>query len=202
MDLIDLLTEGNSTMVGLLVFLAAGTLAFGIMAALRVQGSVKRRAANIGRVDGFQQAGGGSRSLRQSSLKAAQRVVEYTAKHYSSGNVEETKVLRRRMIQAGIYDPRAVAYFFLARAGLAVGLAVLAFMFVPSESGSAAFWLWTGFAGILGYTSTGALRRANTNTSPAFRTSWTCWWFALTRASAWKRRSSALVANSRCPIHR
>src|SRR5512143_555018 len=126
MDLIDLLTEGNSTMVGLLVFLAAGTLAFCIMAAVRVQGSVKRRAANIGRVDGIEQIDGGSRSLRQSSLKVAQRVIEYTTKHYSSGNTEETKVLRRRMIQAGIYDPRAVAFFFLGRAALAVGLAVLA----------------------------------------------------------------------------
>ena len=151
MDLIDLLTEGNSTMVGLLVFLAAGTLAFCIMAAVRVQGSVKRRAANIGRVDGIEQIDGGSRSLRQSSLKAAQRVIEYTTKHYSSGNTEETKVLRRRMIQAGIYDPRAVAYFFLGRAALAVGLAVLVFMFVPVESGTASFWLWTGFAGIIGY---------------------------------------------------
>ena len=55
------------------------------------------------------------------ACKAAQRVIEYTTKHYSSGNTEETKVLRRRMIQAGIYDPRAVAYFFLGRTALAVG---------------------------------------------------------------------------------
>ena len=37
------------------------------------------------------------------------------------------KVLRRRLIQAGIYDPRAVGYFFLARTALAVGLAVATF---------------------------------------------------------------------------
>src|SRR5688572_27542357 len=104
----DMLGDGNPTMVGLLVFLAAGTLAFCVMALVRVQGSVKRRAAGIGRLGDDE--GGNSRSLRYSSLKAAQRVIEYTAKHYSTDNSDEMKVLRRRMIQAGIYEPRAVAY--------------------------------------------------------------------------------------------
>jgi tight adherence protein C len=145
-----LLNDGNTTLVGVLVFLAAGTLAFCVMAVMRVQGSVKRRAANIGRVGDFDNSGG-SRSLRHSSVKAAQRVIEYTTKHYAAGNTEETKVLRRRMIQAGIYDSRAVAYFFLGRTALAVGLATLMFLFVPAEYGGPAFWLWTGFGGIIGY---------------------------------------------------
>ena len=145
-----LLNDGNTTLVGVLVFLAAGTLAFCIMAVVRVQGSVKRRAANIGRVGDIEGAGG-NRSLRHSSLKVAQRLIEYTAEHYSSGNTEETKVLRRRMIQAGLYDPRAVAYFFLGRTALAIGLATAMFLFVPVEYGGAAFWLWTGFGGIVGY---------------------------------------------------
>ena len=55
------------------------------------------------------------------------------------------------MIQAGIYDPRAVAYFFLGRTALAVGLATLMFLFVPAEHGGPAFWLWTGLGGIIGY---------------------------------------------------
>jgi tight adherence protein C len=145
-----LLSDGNGTMVGVLVFLAAGTLAFSIMAVIRVQGSVKRRAANIGRVDAVDRPGG-ARSLRHSSLKAAQRVVEYTAKHYSSGATEETKVLRRRMIQAGIYDSRAVAYFFMCRTALAIGIAVMVFFFVPVGHDGPAFWLWTGCGGIAGY---------------------------------------------------
>ena len=145
-----LLNGGNSTMVGVLAFLAAATLTFSIMVVMRVQGSVKRRAANIGRVDDIGRSVS-KRSLRHSSLQAAQRVVEYTTKHYSSGASEETKVLRRRMIQAGIYDPRAVAYFFLGRTALAVGIATLMFFFVPAEHGGPAFWLWTGFGGIIGY---------------------------------------------------
>jgi tight adherence protein C len=144
------LAEGNTAMVGLLVFLAATTLAFSVMAVVRVQGSVKRRAANIGRV-GEMGAPGGSRSLRHSSLKAAQRVIDYTTKHYNSGATEETKVLRRRMMQAGIYDPHAVAYFFLGRTVLAVVLATLAFFLLPVEQGSVQFWLFTGLGGIVGY---------------------------------------------------
>ena len=151
MSTLDILLHGgNSTMVGVLAFLAAATLTFSIMVVMRVQGSVKRRAANIGRVDDIGRSSG-KRSLRHSSLKAAQRVLEYTTKHYASGATEETKVLRRRMIQAGIYDTRAVAYFFLGRAALAVGIAFLMFLFVPAEQGGPAFWLWIGFGGIIGY---------------------------------------------------
>src|SRR5581483_12153262 len=113
--------------------LAAGTLAFSVMAVVRVQGSVKRRAANIGGAGALDRAPGGARSLRHASLKAAQKVIEYTTKHYSSGNTEETKVLRRRMIQAGIYDPRAVGFFFLGRALLAVCLAAALYVFLPFE---------------------------------------------------------------------
>src|SRR4051794_4340164 len=145
-----LLNDGNATLVGVLVFLAAATFTFCVMAVVRVQGSVKRRAANIGRV-GDLDGPGGNRSLRYSSMKAAARVIDYTTKHYSSGNNDETKVLRRRMIQAGIYDHRAVAYFFLGRAALAIGLATLMFFFVPAEHGGPAFWLWIGFGGIIGY---------------------------------------------------
>ena len=145
-----LMNDGSTTMVGVLVFLAAATLTFSIMAVVRVQGSVKRRTATIGRVDDSQRSGS-SRSLRYSSLKAAQRVLEYTTKHYSSGSTDEIKVLRRRMIQAGIYDPRAVAYFFLGRTALAVGIAILMFLFAPAEQGSATFWLWTGLGGVAGY---------------------------------------------------
>jgi tight adherence protein C len=151
MDILGQLTgDGNTTMVGLLVFLAAGTLAFSVMAIVRVQGSVKRRAADLGQIDNLDRSGG-ARSLRHSSLKAAQRLVEYTSKHYASGSGEESKVLRRRMIRAGIYDTRAVAYFFLARTALAIGLAVLAFLFVPAEQGGPVFWLLVGLGGIFGY---------------------------------------------------
>jgi tight adherence protein C len=150
MDAVDLfLADGNTTLVAVLVFLAAGTLAFSVMAVIRVQGAVKRRAATISRGD-FN-APPGARSLRHSSMKAAQRVIDYTNKHYASGDAEETKVLRRRLIQAGIYDQQAVAYFFLGRTGLAVGLATLAFFFLPIEQGTTPYWLFTGLAGIIGY---------------------------------------------------
>jgi tight adherence protein C len=144
----DLLGAGNPTMVGLLVFLATATLAFCIMALVRAQGSVKRRAAGIGKlVDDASSP----RSLRHSSRKAAQRVIDYTTKHYSGDNSKEMKALRRRMFQAGIYDPRAVAYFFLGRTALALGLAAMAFCFAPVAEGSSVLWLLIGAAGIAGY---------------------------------------------------
>jgi len=155
---VDILTQltndGNSTMVGVLVFLAAGTLAFCVMAVVRVQGSINRRAANIGQID-VNDRSAGARSLRHSSQKIAQRLVEYTTKHYASEDAKEAKVLRRRMVQAGIYNPRAIAYFFLCRTGLAVGLAALAFLFAPADHGGSGFWLWIIVGGIAGYLGPG-----------------------------------------------
>jgi tight adherence protein C len=142
--------DNSNALVGVLVFLAAGTLAFCVMAVIRVQGSVRRRAANIGPLDGMTRPGD-SRSLRHSSQRAAQRVIEYTTKHYATGSGDETKVLRRRLIQAGVFDPRAVAFFFLGRAALAVGLALLMFLFAPASQGGPVLWLLTGFGGIAGY---------------------------------------------------
>lgn len=146
----DFMLAGNPTMVALLVFLAAGTGAFGIMALVRAQGSVKRRAAGIGKLVDSEPAGG-SRSLRHSSLKAAQRVIEYTTKHYAGESKAEVKVLRRRMIQAGIYEPRAVAYFFLGRTALAICLAAMTFAFAPTAEGSSVLWMLVGAAGMAGY---------------------------------------------------
>jgi tight adherence protein C len=55
------------------------------------------------------------------------------------------------MIQAGIYDSRAVAFFFLGRAVLAVVLATLLFVFLPMEHGTVHHWLFSGVGGIIGY---------------------------------------------------
>ncbi len=140
--------NNDGLMVAVLVFLAAATLTFCVMALVRSRGSIRRRAAVIGHgeVDGVD----GSRSLRNSSLKAAQRVIEYTTRHYAAGDNKETKVLRRRMMLAGIYDPRAVGYFFLGRTVLAVALGILVFLFAPLDGGSA-LWMFVGVAGVVGY---------------------------------------------------
>ena len=138
----------DSTLVAVLVFLAAGTMAFCVMALVRVKSSVKRRTADLGAGEG-QTAG--SRSLRHSSMKAAARVIEYTQKHYADGGNEETKVLRRRLMSAGYYDPKAVAYFFLCRTVLAIVLATLVFLFAPTAPGSPVLWMFTGVGGVAGY---------------------------------------------------
>jgi tight adherence protein C len=146
------LGDSAGTMLAMLVFLPAALLAFWVMSTLKVRGAVRRRAA--GMIEDTAAAGGGSRSLRHSSVKAAQRMLEYTAKHYGSAdNNKDMKLLRRRMVLAGIYDHRAVGIFFVARTALAVGLAAAAFFAVPmfiSVSGST-FWLLVGAAGLAGY---------------------------------------------------
>ena len=52
---------------------------------------------------------------------------------------------------AGLYDPRAVAYFFIGRAVVAVIVVTLIVLFLPPDFGATAFWLWIGVGGFVGY---------------------------------------------------
>jgi tight adherence protein C len=138
-------------LVGLLIFLAAGTLAFSAMAAIRVRGSVKRRTDRI--LTDEERKANHSRSLQHSSQKTVASLIEYTTKHYASANDENMKVLRRRLVQAGIYDPRGVAFFFIARTALAVGLAAAIFVLLPlvRPTGGTFLWLMVIAGGVAGY---------------------------------------------------
>jgi tight adherence protein C len=141
----DMFGDAASIILTLLIFMAAAVLAFAVMASVRLHGSMKRRAAGIAVETG---AGGGRRSLQNS--RVAQRVVDYAQKHYGDSDSKDMRVLRKRLVVAGIYDPRGVAYFFLARFGLAVGLSTLAMLFMPARVGSM-YWLIVGAAGLAGY---------------------------------------------------
>jgi tight adherence protein C len=142
--------DSDSLLMGLLVFLAAGTLAFSVMAFARVRGAVKRRTSRIATDESKKNP---KRSLRYTSLKAVSQLIDYTTKHYSGTDDGDMKVLRQRLVQAGVYDPRGVAMFFLARTALAVGLAAALFVILPivrPNSGSF-FWLMVIVGGIAGY---------------------------------------------------
>lgn len=147
------LADHADIVVGVLVFLASASIAFVVMAAARVRGAVKRRAAIINSDEVLSFGGGGPRSLRDGSMRAAQRLIERATKHYSSLDAKNMKMLRQRLVQAGIFDPRAVGFFFITRALLAIGLALLAFVIVPTfaPGGSSIFWPAIGLAGLLGY---------------------------------------------------
>jgi tight adherence protein C len=139
-----------STMMSLLVFLAAGTLAFAAMIGIRAREAVRRRAAGVRIGD---EAVGGRRSLRHSGLRAAQKLVDYTAKHYSSAENKDVKVLRQRLTRAGIYEQRAPAIFFLSRAVFALAFGFGAFFALPMLGlhGKGVFWVFLVLCSLLGY---------------------------------------------------
>jgi tight adherence protein C len=150
LDIISTSSASANILVMALVFIPAATIAFFVMTAIRVRGAVKRRAAGIS--SDMMGSSGGRHSLRHSSVKAAQRLIDRTTKHYSSIDDKNMKALRQRLIQAGIFDARAVGFFFLTRAVLAVGLGAVAFILVPllTEHGGLQ-WPATGAAGLFGY---------------------------------------------------
>ncbi|HXW41577.1 MAG TPA: type II secretion system F family protein [Xanthobacteraceae bacterium] len=137
-------------MLSVLIFLAAGTLAFAVMLGVRAREAVRRRAVRVGLDDS---APGGRRALRFSGLKAAHKLVDYAAKHYASLDSGDVKILRRRLIEAGVYDPHGAAYFFIARIALALGVAAGAFFALPlfGFAATASFWLFVVAGGVFGY---------------------------------------------------
>jgi tight adherence protein C len=150
--LLDTLDDNTGLVLAAVVFIATTALAFGAMAAFRLRGAVRKRTAVIGR-EQFD-AGDRSRgSLRDSGMKAVQRLIDYTTKHYSSLDESNMKVLRGRLVQAGIFDPRAVGFFFLARVVLAVGAAFVSILGLPflPEWANALFWPMIGLGGLVGY---------------------------------------------------
>ena len=150
LDLIPSYDAASDLVVLALVFIPTAMIAFFIMRALRVRGTVKRRAAGI--VSGEELVStGGSNSLRHSGMKVAQRLLDRTTKHYSSMDDKNMKALRQRLIQAGIFDARAVGFFFLLRFVLAVGLGGLGFVLAPIIGYPTLQWPLVGCLGIFGY---------------------------------------------------
>jgi tight adherence protein C len=150
LDMVSEYADNANLVLMAIVFIPTAVIAFVIMAAIRVRGAVKRRAAGIS----SEQAGssGGSRSLRNSGLKAAQRLIDRTTRHYSSLDGKNMKKLRQRLVQAGIFDANAVGFFFITRGVLAIALAGLAFVAVPMISSNEGLqWPSVGIMGLLGY---------------------------------------------------
>jgi len=155
--LFDFITQmsggsGSTAMVSVFVFLSAGALAFGAMAVIQVRVAVKRRTAGIGTVTS-DDVTDDPRSLRYTSKIAAQRLIDYTTKNYSTENAGETKELRRRLIQAGFLDARAAGLFFLARGVAAIVFGIAAYFLAPFalRDDSNLFWPMVMMGGILGY---------------------------------------------------
>jgi tight adherence protein C len=150
--LIDVFGDSSAMTLALLVFLATAILTFGVMATVHTRNSVKRRAAGIAEYSG-ERVGEDQRSLRHSSRKAVQRVLDYTNKHYSAADGGDAKILRRRLIHAGIFDARAVGFFFVARTALALVLALAVSLIVPMlvTQTASVFWLTVMVGGIVGY---------------------------------------------------
>src|SRR5580704_1778139 len=151
-SLLTMSDDRPTMMLSVLVFLATATLAFGIMATVHVRSAVKRRTADVltfegGKVDQD------PRSLRQASRKVAQQLIDYTTKHYSGPEDGDSRKLRRRMIQAGFLDPRAIPLFFIARIVLAFAFGAAAFVTAPMLVQDTIQMVWglTWIAGLIGY---------------------------------------------------
>ena len=149
----DLIPFDDPTlMVSVLVFAATAMVAFGVMATVRVRSDVKRRAAGLS-IDAAQSGDTGSRSLRHASIKATQQLIDYANQHFSPAGEGEVKQLRKKLLQAGFLDPRAGAYYFVSRIGMALVMAVVGFFVAPFILDESWFWPAVWIFGMGGYMS-------------------------------------------------
>lgn len=152
-SLFGLMGENPSILLGVFVFLAAGTLAFVVMGFIRVQKSMSRRVTGA-LTETSTARGGEQNTLRHSSVKAAQKLIDYTAKYYSATDTGNVKLLQSKLIQAGYLNPRAAGLYFVARTGMGVVFFSLAFFFIPAfypDLEWSTRWTLTAFAALLGY---------------------------------------------------
>jgi tight adherence protein C len=151
-SLIDMVDDNTGLVLAAVVFIATASLVFGVLAALRLHGAVRKRTAGIsgGMPD---MAEGGAASLRDTGLTAVSRLIDYATHHYSSLDESNMKVLRNRLVQAGLFDPRAVGFFFVARFVLAIGFGCVFAALAPllPDGANSMFWALVGSGGILGY---------------------------------------------------
>jgi tight adherence protein C len=146
----DMFSEDSTIVLRMLIFLAAAMVAFAVMIGIHARDGLRRRMARVNLDDA---ANNDRRSLQFSSARTAQRLIDYVTKHYTSADGENVKVLRRRMLQAGIYDPHAVAYYFMARAGCALIFTMVVYFVFPlvGRAGNSGFWLFLICGGLAGY---------------------------------------------------
>lgn len=146
----DLISDNPALLLSVFVFFAAAALALVTMSFLRVKKSVSRRV-NDALTGSAVNTASQQQSLRAASLKTAQKLIDYTAKYYSATDTGNVKLLQTRLIQAGFLNPRAVGYYFVARAVFGLAFLALAFFLAPADMNWSNRWALIGFAALLGY---------------------------------------------------
>jgi tight adherence protein C len=146
----DLLGSDSTLVLGLMLLSGIGLLGLFAASALQGRSDVRRRTQ-----EGLVTAGAGSAGSGRAATQASlERLAGYIETAFAGGNEKETKLIRTQLVQAGFFDPRAVAFFFAARLGAALLFTLLAFLLLPfvmPGDASAKRWMIVGALGIVGY---------------------------------------------------
>ena len=143
--LADVFADDLFLPIALVALPAVALVGFLLVTLLQGKRHLRRRAvAGVGEApDGRVERG---RSL--------DRLMGYVEASLAGGDLREQRVLRMRLVQAGFFDSRAVAWFFSARLAAAVVLGVGGAFLLPlvlPEDQQANATLWAVALGILGY---------------------------------------------------
>jgi tight adherence protein C len=146
----DAFGEDLGLVLGLLVLSGLGLVGMGLASVLQGRIDIRRRTS-----EGLSENAAGSQSAARAQAQVSfNRLVGYLESTFAGSDPREKKLIRLQLVQAGFFDPRAVAIFFGARiaGALLLGLGTL-FLLPLLVPGMTAMnrWLITAALGISGY---------------------------------------------------
>jgi tight adherence protein C len=147
---LDAFGEDPAVTFGALIVVGALMALVFIAGVLRDRKDIRRRAATGDHRADRSQATGQGRPDSQESLERLMTFLESNL----GGDSKQNRLLRTQLMQAGFFDPRAVAVFFGARLGSGVALGCVVFLalpFVLGETSAMNHLLWSAGAGLIGY---------------------------------------------------
>src|SRR5262245_6111923 len=144
--LMDLVRE-DTWIVAVMGLAGLGLIAVAALTLMQSRHEVRRRvAASVGPAVPAAAPPGGRPSLNA--------WIDRLQGSFAGVNTKEARLLRKQLIQAGFFDPRAVAVYFVARLGCAVfGIcaALIAVPFFIVDASLLKMWIWAGGVGLIGY---------------------------------------------------
>jgi tight adherence protein C len=142
--LMDLIRE-DTWIVVLMGLTGLGLVAVAALTLMQSRHEVRRRvAASVGPTAAVGPGGRPSLNAWIDRLQGS----------FAGVNTKEARLLRKQLIQAGFFDPRAVAIYFVARlSGAVIGICatLIALPFFIVDASLLKMWIWAGGAGLAGY---------------------------------------------------
>lgn len=111
-------------MAAVFLFVFAATLT--VARTMRGREQIRRRALHSAETE--EDVLNDRRSLRHQRMAGTKQLLSHVGANFVPGDEKSVSAVRKNMMQAGFFNPAALAWYYLARVALAIGLPGIAFL--------------------------------------------------------------------------